>query len=292
MNIRYPVVAGSFYEASAATCRRHVDKLIASAELPANLPPRLFGGLVPHAGWMFSGRLAALTLKALQKSAGGLTSVVLFGAVHHYGAAECGEVYDSGVWRTPLGEMAVDDELAGAILSAGGAYFRPNPAAHKQEHSLEVQLPILQVLAPEVKIVPIAVPPIDNAVEIGRLAGKVLRERGGVVVVGSTDLTHHGGHFGSPLGEGAAGERATAENDRRMLDLVETMQARKVPAEADDRGNACGAGAIAATMAACAEMGATRGVCLEYTNSYRVVRQLFPQETDDTTVGYASVVFA
>ena len=292
MNIRYPVVAGSFYESSPTSCKHHVEKLLAAAQVPDNLPGRLFGGLVPHAGWMFSGRVAALTLKALHKATGGLTSLVLFGAVHHYGAAERGEVYDSGVWRTPLGELAVDEELASAIVSAGGSCLRSNPAAHTREHSLEVQLPLIQMIAPGAKIVPIAVPPTELAVEIGRAVGEVLQERGTVVVVGSTDLTHHGGHFGSPFGEGAKGEQGTVRNDRRMLDLVESMAAEKVPAEAERQGNACGAGAIAATIAACRELGATRGVCLEYTNSYRVVRQLFPQETDDTTVGYASVVFA
>ena len=77
-----------------------------------------------------------------------------------------------------------------------------------------------------------------------------------------------------------------------MLDLIEAMQADKIVAEAAARGNACGAGAIAATIAACGEMGATKGVCLAYTNSYRVMREADPGYSDETTVGYASVVFA
>jgi hypothetical protein len=86
--------------------------------------------------------------------------------------------------------------------------------------------------------------------------------------------------------------RWTEANDRRMIELMEKLSAEKVVAEAESRGNACGAGAVAATIAACRELGATRGVCLEYTNSFQVVHAAYPDDPDDTTVGYASVVFA
>ncbi len=76
-----------------------------------------------------------------------------------------------------------------------------------------------------------------------------------------------------------------------MLDLIVAMDAQAIVAEAEARGNACGAGAIAATLAACQALGATRGCCLEYTNSYEVVHAMYPNDMDDTTVGYASVVF-
>jgi len=156
-----------------------------------------------------------------------------------------------------------------------------------------VQVPLLQVLAPEVKIVPIAVPPIDLAVEIGRTVAEAIGERAQeVCIVGSTDLSHHGGHFPAPGGRGEVGEKWTRANDRRMLDLIEAMNAEAIVPEAHERMNACGAGAIAAAVAACKGLGAKKGICLEYTNSYTVVHQKYPYELDDTTVGYASVVFA
>ena len=74
--------------------------------------------------------------------------------------------------------------------------------------------------------------------------------------------------------------------------LVEAMEVSKIIAEARERSNACGAGAVAATVAACRALGATRGICLQYTNSYEVVHAIYPSDLDDTTVGYASVVFA
>jgi len=289
MNIRHAYRAGSFYENSPGPCRRHAEKLFESADLPADLPVRLYGGLVPHAGWIYSGAVAAMTLKALN-AAGPLQTVVLLGA-DHTGAVRLGEVYDSGIWQTPLGEVHIDTELASALLAAG-ACMRANPEAHLVEHSLEVQVPLLQTLSDSVRIVPIAVPPTEPAVEIGRTIGRIIAARDGVVVVGSTDLTHHGGHFGNIGGRGEAGVEWSEANDRRMIELIETMEADKVVPEADANSNACGAGAIAATIAACGEMGATRGLCLKYTNSYRAIRRMYPGETDDTTVGYASVVFA
>lgn len=290
MNIRHPMRAGAFYEESPSSCRHHATKLIEEAKLPEDLPDRLFGGLVPHAGWMYSGKLAALTFKALAAS-GPIETVVLFGA-DHVGAVRQGEVYDSGVWRTPLGDAEVDADLAAALLKAGSG-LRANPQAHAHEHSLEVQVPLLQVVAPAARIVPIAVPPTDLAVAVGEAVGKVLAERyPHVQVVGSTDLTHHGGHFPAPGGHHRKGVEWTVANDQRMIRLVEAMEVSKIIPEARERSNACGAGAVAATVAACRALGARRGLCLQYTNSYEIVHAIYPSDLDDTTVGYASVVFA
>ena len=290
MNVRPPVRAGSFYESSPSSCRQHATRLIESASLPADLPADICGGLVPHAGWVFSGRLAAMTLRALG-GRGAPPALVLLGA-DHFGTVRQGEVYAAGAWRTPLGEAAVDEELAAALLAAGDC-LHDNPDAHGMEHSIEVQIPLVQALWPEARIVPVAVPPTDLAVEIGRTIGATLTQCCPAArVVGSTDLTHHGGHFGNPGGRGPEGVAWSVANDRRMLDLIEAMDAEAVVGEARAHANACGAGAIAATVAACREMGATRGICLEYTNSYEVVHQMHPDDPDDTTVGYASVVFA
>ncbi len=289
MTTRSPFRAGSFYDASPAACRRHATQLLDQADLPADLPGRLFGGIVPHAGWAYSGRLAAETIKAL--AAGGeLQTFVLFGA-DHFGTVQAGEVYDSGAWATPAGEAPIDEQLAAEIIAAD-PNLRANPRAHLQEHSLEVQVPIIQAACPAARIVPIAVPPAAVAVQIGQAIGEVLAGKPAVRVVGSTDLTHHAGHFPAPGGRGEAGVRWTEANDRRMIDLMESLAAERVVPEADARGNACGAGAIAATIAACRAMGATRGLCLEYTNSYRIVHAAYPHDADDTTVGYASIVFA
>lgn len=290
MNTRHAIYAGGFYEASAAACREHAAKLCDSVELGDDLPQSLPGGLVPHAGWVYSGKLAATTFKAL--AAGDCNETFVLLGADHTGMVRRGEVYEAGAWLTPLGEVAIDEELASALLG-GGDCLRANCEAHAREHSIEVQVPLLQIVCPQAKIVPVAVPATDLAVEIGRAIGRTLAgDYPDVRVVGSTDLTHHGGHFPSPGGRGAQGVKWAVENDRRMLDLIEAMDVDKIVPEADARGNACGAGAVAATIAACEALGATRGIRLAYTNSHEVMRRMDPNYADETTVGYASVVFA
>lgn len=291
MTTRRAVQAGAFYDASAALLREQAGEILQAAHLPDDLPDRLYGGLVPHAGWVYSGRVAGLTMAALAEKAN-LDSLVLFGA-DHTGMVRAGEVYDSGAWETPLGSVDVDAELAGALLAAADDCLRANPGAHSREHSLEVQIPLLQVLAPRAKIVPIAVPVNDLAPRIGEAVGAYLAaHRPEVPVVGSTDLTHHGGHFGSPGGRGLAGVAWARDNDQRLLDLLATMDPLAIVPEVLRRRNACGGGAVAATVAACKALGATRAVCLKYTNSFEVLSELGAARGDYTTVGYASVVFA
>ena len=290
MNVRPAVRAGSFYDGSPSACKQHARNLLDSVQLPDDLPDRLYGGLVPHAGWVYSGRVAAMTFAALA-AAGRLQTVVLLGA-DHAGVVHQGEVYDTGAWETPLGKVPIDEPLAAALVGAA-EWLRSNPRAHAMEHSVEVQVPLLQTACPDCKIVPVAVPPTHLAVQIGRTIGQTLAQQApGACVIGSTDLSHHAGHFPAPGGHGKQGEEWTARNDRRMIDLIEAMEAEKVVPEANERHNACGAGAVAAAVAACTALGATRGICLEYTNSYRVVHALYPNDPDDTTVGYASIVFA
>lgn len=289
MTIRQPFRAGSFYEAAEQTCRQDAEQLLASARVPAEPPAGLVGGIVPHAGWMYSGAVAATTLKTLDAQHSP-SAVVLFGA-DHFGTAFAGEVYDRGAWATPLGEIAIDEDLAAAIMAADHR-LSENCAAHAREHSLEVQVPLIQLLWPETKLVPVLVAPSADATDVGRAVGDVLKSRGDVVVIGSTDLTHHGGHFGSPGGHGVEGVDWTVANDHRMIELMAAMKADEVVGEAQQYGNACGAGAIAATIAACSRLGATAGHCLWYTNSYEIMQALYPGRGDDTTVGYASVVFA
>ena len=288
---RQPLVAGTFYEASSSQCRRHAAALIESADIDNCPSGEIRGGLLPHAGWTFSGQLAAITLKALA-AAGPPATVVFFGA-DHSGCVQCGEVYDSGAWLTPLGPASIDTQAADALV-AYGPPFRANRIAHSREHSIEVQIPLLQVLCPDTMILPIAVPPIELAVEIGNALPAALDSLDHRwVIAGSTDLTHHGGdRFAAPGGTGQAGLDYSVANDRKILDLIEAMQAEKIVPHARTHRNACGEGAIAATVAACRQLGATAGHTLKYTNSQEVMRQLMPNRTDETTVGYASVVFA
>ena len=288
--IRQAYLAGSWYESDPSACHAAVSRLMDQAEPPADLPEILFGGLVPHAGWAFSGRLAALTLRAMS-ARGRLDRVVVFGTDHR-GLSRLGAVFDEGQWDTPLGLVAVDEELARELVAGGWRLesdLRPRP----NENSIEVQMPLIRHLKPDVRVVPIYVPPTSEAAAIGTAVGQVLRKgfpQAGVV--GSTDLTHYGpGYSFTPGGAGRDGRAWAEANDRRMLDLIAAMKAEEVVAEAGARHNACGGGAIAATIAATAALGATRGVVLDYTSSAEVMAETYGRHPEDA-VGYASVVFA
>lgn len=287
---RKPIVAGTFYEGSAAACRKAVRSLLEQAQLPEDLPKSCKGGIVPHAGWICSGGVAAQTFKALAGQWSGKT-VLLFGAVHAY-SSPLGMLYASGGWETPLGQVEIDEELA-SVIAQNCHNVTIDPEAHAIEHSLEVQLPFVQVCWPKARIVPVLVPGSPLAGGIGQQIGQLLSERDEpVLVIGSSDLTHYGPRYGiTPAGVGLQGIEWANENDERLLRLIETMSADGVIDEACERLNACGAGAIAATIAACGALGAKRGIVLRHTNSYETLKDLYPADASDA-VGYASVVFA
>jgi MEMO1 family protein len=287
---RMPIVAGSFYDAAPAACRHAVQQLIVQARAPQDLPANCVGGLVPHAGWVCSGAVAATTLKALTSNWQGKT-IVLMGAVHSPSGA-AGMLYDQGQWHTPLGDVRIDADLADAIHHACPNVQRDTDA-HTREHSLEVQVPLIQMLAPHAEIVPLMVPPSPLAVEIGELVGRVLAEQNRqILVVGSTDLTHYGPRYGiTPAGRGAAGLEWAERNDRNLLQLIEAMSADRIVEHTSRFHSACGGGAVAATIAACKVLGASAGSVLWYTNSYETLKPYHVGDNENV-VGYASVVFA
>jgi AmmeMemoRadiSam system protein B len=140
-------------------------------------------------------------------------------------------------------------------------------------------------------VLPIEVPAIDRAEQIGRATARELERLGlTAVFLASSDLTHYGPAYGfAPLGVGVEGLNWAKENDRRLLDRVTAMEAERIVPEAKARLNACGAGAIAAMLAACRDRGATGGQVLRHANSYETLADVASQEPENA-VGYASVV--
>jgi hypothetical protein len=290
MLVREPVAAGGFYPAGKDECLRMIRSLPA-VEPPADLPERPVAGIVPHAGWIFSGATALAVLKAIQSKRSPKT-FVLFGAVHRPIGRSA--AFSSGAWRTPMGLAAVDERLAREILVQAGDLLEENPRAHLGEHSIEVQVPLIQHLFGEAKIVPIAVLPEEAAPEIGRAVARAIRNSStDAVCLGSTDLTHYGPAYGfAPRGYGEkAIQWVREENDRRMIDLAVRLDAEAAVPEAEARANACGSGAVAATLAAARELGAERGCLVHYTTSYDVCRERFGERDSDAAVGYAGLLF-
>ena len=291
MMVREPVVAGRFYPATREECLKHIAALTPKAPFEGG-PARPVAGVVPHAGWFFSGETALAVLGAISAKRTPKTFVI-FGAVHTGGVRQSA-VFPSGGWQTPLGLAQIDERLAGEILARGSGLVADDPQAHEEEHSIEVQVPLVQHVAPEAKIVPILVPKDSQAVALGRVVGQTIRNlEADAVCLGSTDLTHYGPMYGfTPKGLGAAAIRwVRDENDRRMIDLMVRLDAEAVVPEAKSRMNACGAGAVAAAMAAARELGAARGCLVQYTTSYDVMRETMGRTDADAVVGYAGVVF-
>jgi AmmeMemoRadiSam system protein B len=290
MQTRRPIVAGQFYPGRNDSCVAEIEECLQQEKLTESLPETIVAGVVPHAGWVFSGSLAALVFSAIKKQHEKVDTFVIFGAAHGY-FGQSPAVYDKGSWATPLGEVAIDEELAEAVLKSGAAVS--DPGAHGSEHSIEVQVPFIEHLFAGAKIVPIIVPPSGQAVALGTSIGEIISaNEKKVVCIGSTDLTHYGPRYGfTPMGIGAdAFEWASGVNDRQFIDLALKLEAESLLANAAENYNACGAGAAAAAIAAAKKLGKIEGLLLAYTNSNEVMQRKMGTSSGDS-VGYAAIVF-
>ncbi len=285
--LRLTYHAGTFYPRRAEEVRAFLEE-VSSLPLPDPGVGTVLGGVVPHAGWVYSGPTAAKVWRLLgERGPEGADLVVLLGAIHRFQAVAGPGVDFHGAWHTPMGDLPVDREALEALAEKG--LVQAAPSTHQGEHSLEVQLPFLLHFLPGVKILPVAMPPNPQAPESGRAMARALREMGRTVLaVGSTDLTHYGDRFGfAPGGKGEVGLAWARANDKRFLDLLLAMDAESLVPEARSRMNACGAGAAAAALAFSREMGADRAFLVEHTDS----QQARPDPWSDIYVGYGGVVF-
>lgn len=291
MGIRKPVVAGQFYPAERDGCVAELNECLMEGAFEGELPDNIVAGIVPHAGWIFSGGLAGRVFQAIKKVDVSVDTFVVFGAGHRHFSQEAA-VYDRGVWLSPLGEIEIDEDIADAIASIDCVCRDLD--CHRDEHSIEVQVPFIQELFGEAKIVPVIVPPVATAVELGSEVGSIISGLAGkrVVCIASTDLTHYGPRYGfCPQGSGEAGMKWAKEvNDREFIDLALTMESEAVLEKAEENMSACGAGAAAAVIAAAKAMGKKKGFLLGHTNSEEVMRRKYGQGCEES-VGYAAIVY-
>ncbi len=191
-SVREPAVAGQFYDANPQRLRTEVEKMLSSAGA-AQGGGHVQAVILPHAGYVYSGKTAARTLKTA--SGGKYSKAVVISPSHMFPFE--GIVSSSfKAYRTPLGSISVDTETVGKLLSSDTSYISEMTEAHVPEHSLEVELPFLQVLFPEISIIPFICGQItaESADEIaGALAGLVVPD---ILWVISSDFTHYGRSFG------------------------------------------------------------------------------------------------
>jgi len=246
--VRQPAVAGTFYSADSDELARWVHRLAQS-----HGPKRAVRAVVvPHAGYMYSGGIAGRTFAAAL-----IPDVVIVVAVNHYGLGSA-MATTSQAWQTPLGTLAVDPELVHDLL-ARAPFVVDDARAHAREHSLEVQLPFLQVLKGEFRFLPIQVGTHDRAQlrDLGLALAGLIGDLGEpALLVASTDLTHYQPDEVARREDRHAIARILAVDGPGLLDTVE-----------DRCISMCGVGPTAAVLMAVRELGAREGIEVGYATS-------------------------
>jgi AmmeMemoRadiSam system protein B len=291
MQTRKPIVAGQFYPGQNDSCIDRINECRDAETLTETLPETIVAGIVPHAGWTFSGPLAALVFSAIKQQHEKVHTFIIFGAAHGYFGSSPA-VYNRGSWLTPLGEVFIDEELAADVLSTSPSVS--DLGAHRNEHSIEVQVPFIQYLFPGAKILPIIVPPREHAVTLGQSIGEIIagNKDKKIICIGSTDLTHYGPRYGfTPMGVNSEALKwADNVNDQMFIDLALKLEPQRLLANTAENCNACGGGAAAATIAAAKQLGKTKGQLLAHTNSNEIMLRNMHTTSADS-VGYAAIIF-
>jgi AmmeMemoRadiSam system protein B len=285
--MREPAVAGMFYRRGRDILREQVARCFTHPLGPGKVPAvakagarRIKGAVFPHAGYEYSGPVAAHSAAALARD-GLPPSFVIIGPNHHgLGSAIA---VGTEAFQTPLGNVEIDRELAGKIIGGG---IEEDAVAHMEEHSIEVQLPFLQYFGTGFKFVPICMgdQEIGAALLLGEMIASAAKGRD-VVIVASTDFTHAGANYGHPAPRGmSAGDYARRE-DQKAIERILAMDPRGlVETVKKDRITMCGYGCVAAMLVATQMLGANKATLLKYATSADV------SGDDDLAVGYGAFI--
>ncbi len=253
MTIRKPSWDNQFYPADSAEAKTMWEEFFSRCKSPRIDEP-IRAIQVPHAGWVYSGQAAAEAYKQLEGR--GIKTAVMIGPQHRIPAKHM-QVFPHGVWRSPLGDLEVDAELASRFIAFNEA-FAPDIESHQAEHSLEVQIPPLAMALPQVKIVPILTAAFQR--EHPRILADALAEIVGanpdILALISTDL-YHGESYD-----------ACKASDEKTMKLVQQLDAQGLERSlADGSAAACGGDGVLALLYAAQRMGITKAHRLAGYNS-------------------------
>ncbi len=268
--IRQPAVAGQFYPGSAAEIEADLDRF-----LPRGAAKReVRGVVVPHAGWMYSGRTAGILYSQIRVP----DRVILIGPNHH-GTGSDYALYDTGKWHTPIGDVPICEPLANELLDACDL-LAEDVRAHAAEHSLEVQVPMLHRMNPKVQIVPILIGGAwpesggrGRLREIGQALATVARGYGQpILLVASSDLNHY------------EDQRTSNIKDKLVLDAAVKLDEDGLMQRVKDVDvSMCGVAPTYIVMVAAKQLGAQHAELLDYRTSGDVSGDY------DRVVGYGAV---
>jgi len=265
--LRLPAVAGSFYPGSKTQLETFLQRLIPDVTAPA----AAHAVILPHAGYVYSGGIAGETLAQVLVP----ERVILLGP-NHTGDGVDFAVSKASAWQTPLGDVAVDQELARRLVAAIPlAEF--DDLAHRQEHSLEVLVPLLQWRNPAVRIVPICIRSFELAalLEFGTALGGFLQGSDDLLLVGSSDMSH----FIS--GREARDKDFLAIEQLQQLDPAELYRTVR-----QHRISMCGVAPCVSLLQACRQLGASKAELIRYGNSGDL------NGDQSSVVGYAGLVIS
>lgn len=270
--IREPSVSGTFYPDNPQILKKDIEAYLKNASFEAE-DGEVLGLISPHAGYMYSGQVAGYSYKAIKGSS---YETVIIIAPSHRSHFEGVAVLEKGGYRTPLGVVPVDEEIAGEIINLQ-TFIQPNVDAHRGEHSLEVHLPFLQVVLKDFAIIPLIMGSQDPALCEALaecLHGVMKKTKKRFLVVGSTDLSHY-----YPYAE-------AVRLDAVVRHYLETFDIKGLQSNLKKGScEACGAGPMIATMLLSQKLGATRSKVLKYANSGDV------SGDKNGVVGYISCAF-
>lgn len=269
-DLREPAVAGKFYPLSA----RELEKQIGAMADKDAAKSDAIAAILPHAGYIYSGRVAALTVSRLKIK----ESIILLGP-NHTGLGADFSIASKQSWKTPLGEIRIDSKLAGEILSRS-RYIREDELAHREEHSLEVELPLLQYFKKDFRIVPITMLSEEIGVlkNIGLEIARAVKAGGAeksTLIIASSDMTHY-----EPQAQ-------AEEKDKQAIEAILGLDEDRL-AEVVIRRNIsmCGVAPVITMLSAARALGAKSAELVKYQTSGEVTGD------KGSVVGYAGLIIS
>src|SRR5271157_2130741 len=264
--IREPAVSGQFYPSSAEELKSMIRGMVDEKATKEDV----IGYYAPHAGFVYSGPVVGAVVSRVNFKD---TCVIL--GPSHTGAGAPFSILTEGTWRTPLGDVEIDSELAKAILT-NCSHLKEDRLAHLQEHSIEVQLPFIQYLRPDIKFVPITLSHTSAAVyrDIGVAIAKAIRDTGKeAVIVASGDMNHY------------ESQKITHTKDRQAIESILKLEAGELVERVNEFNiSMCGYGTAACLIYAAKEFGLVRTELVKYQTSGDITHDY------EAVVGYAGIL--
>ena len=288
--LRKPAVSGQFYDGSKDNLINTIKECYLDDRGPKYLPKimqgdkKIKGLVVPHAGYIYSGAVAAHSFNILAKNGFSDTFIIL--GPNHTGVGSGISVLTEGSWLTPLGTVPINEELSKQLFKD---VIDKDENAHMYEHSIEVQLPFLQFTSENRKFdfVPICmgIQDFNTANEVGKIIADAIKTKNeNIVIIASTDFSHAGFNYTIMPPEGMRVDEYVEKQDKLAIDQILNMNAEGLINTVHENNiSMCGYGPVAAMLTAAKLLGASNAELLKYGTSYEV-------QPSSSCVGYGAFV--